>query len=60
MSHIPRDTERLSLSQKFSRLRRRMRDPEWRRYLKLVAGGKAIGMLVVLMIITVVSGLFFT
>ena len=61
MSHIPRNNgKKLSLSEKFSRLRRRMHDPEWRRYLRAVAGGKAIGMLVVLLIITVVSGLFFT
>src|SRR3981189_277456 len=52
--------ERLSLSQKMSRLAGRLRDPEWRRYAGLLLGGKALGIGLVLLIITVVSGLFFT
>src|SRR6202140_5944512 len=52
--------ERLSLSQKLSRLAGRLRDPEWRRYAGLLQGGKALGIGLVLLIITVVSGLFFT
>src|SRR4030081_1669639 len=52
--------ERLSLSQKLSRLAGRLRDPEWRRYAGLLLGGKALGIGLVLLIITVVSGLFFT
>src|SRR3982075_4595397 len=51
--------ERLSLSQKMSRLAGRLRDPEWRRYGGLLLGGKAMGIGLVLLIITVVSGLFF-
>src|SRR6202163_2626654 len=51
---------RLSLSQKLSRLVGRLRDPEWRRYAGLLLGGKALGIGLVLLIITVVSGLFFT
>src|ERR1700737_1796712 len=52
--------ERLSLSQKMSRLAGRLRDPEWRRYAGLLLGGKALGIGLVLLIITVVSGVFFT
>lgn len=51
---------RLSLAQKFSRLSVRLRDPEWRRYGSLLLAGKAIGVGLVLLIITVVSGVFFT
>src|ERR1700688_2827790 len=51
---------RLSLSQKLSRLAGRLRDPEWRRYGGLLLGGKALGIGLVLLIITVASGLFFT
>ncbi len=51
---------RLSLAQKFSRLAVRLRDPEWRRYGKLLIAGKATGVALVLLIITVISGVFFT
>jgi len=51
---------RLSLAQKFSRLSVRLRDPEWRRYGKVLLAGKAMGVGLVLLIITVVSGLFFS
>ena len=50
---------RLTLADKFSRLGRRMRDPEWRRYGKLVFAGKFAGIVLVLLIIAVVSGVFF-
>lgn len=50
---------RLTLADKFSRLGRRMRDPEWRRYAKLVFAGKFAGIVLVLLIIAVVSGVFF-
>ncbi len=60
MSVIANVATKLSLSQKFSRLAKRLRDPEWRRYGGLLLGGKAIGIGLVLLIITVVSGLFFT
>ena len=51
---------KLSLAQKFSRLAVRWRDPEWRRYGKLLLAGKALGVGLVLLIITVFSGLFLT
>jgi ammonium transporter, Amt family len=51
---------KLSLAQKFSRLAVRLRDPEWRRYGRLVLAGKALGIGLVLLIITVVSGVFFS
>jgi len=49
---------RLTLAQKFSRLSVRLRDPEWRRYGKLLLAGKAMGVGLVLLIITVISGVF--
>jgi Amt family ammonium transporter len=51
---------RLSFAQKLNRLAVRLRDPEWRRYGKLLVAGKATGVALVLLIITVVSGLFFS
>jgi ammonium transporter, Amt family len=51
---------RLSLAQKFSRLSVRLRDPEWRRYGQTLLAGKAIGVGLVLLVITVVSGVFFS
>jgi Amt family ammonium transporter len=54
------EKKRLSLSEKFSRLSRRMRDPEWRRYGGLLLGGKMLGIAMVLMIMAIVSGVFFT
>jgi len=59
MSAIARK-QRLPLSMKLSRLATRLRDPEWRRYGGLLLGGKAMGLAIVLLLITVVSGLFFT
>ncbi len=55
-----RKSSKLSLAQKFSRLSARFRDPEWRRYGWLLLVGKATGVALVLLIITVVSGLFFS
>lgn len=51
---------KLSLAQKFSRLAVRLRDPEWRRYGRLLLAGKAIGVGLVVLIITVVTGVFFS
>jgi Amt family ammonium transporter len=51
---------KLSLAQKFSRLAVRLRDPEWRRYGRTLLAGKAIGVGLVLLIITVISGVFFS
>ena len=44
---------RLSFSQKISRLAVRLKNPEWRRYAALVFGGKALGLAVLMLIITV-------
>ena len=51
---------KLSLAQKFSRLAVRLRDPEWRRYGRLLLAGKALGVGLVLLIITVITGVFFS
>jgi Amt family ammonium transporter len=50
---------RLSFSQKLSRLAVRMKDPEWRRYASALFGGKVLGIAVVMLTITVISGLLF-
>ena len=60
MSVIAGKRKRLSLSAKLSRLVGRLREPEWRRYGGLLLGGKALGMAIVLLVIMVSSGLFFT
>src|SRR5467141_1027475 len=57
MSVIAKEGKKLSLSEKVSRLVTRLRDPEWRRYGGLLLGGKAMGIGLVLLIVTVVSGL---
>jgi ammonium transporter, Amt family len=49
----------LSYSEKFSRLAVRLKDPEWRRYAGLLFGGKALGIAVLMLLITVISGVFF-
>jgi Amt family ammonium transporter len=50
---------KLSLRHKFSRLATRLRDPEWRRYGKLLIAGKAMGLASLLLCIGLISGLFF-
>src|SRR5579872_6630569 len=56
MSDTPRQgIRRMSLSEKFSRLRIRLRNPEWRRYGKLLFAGKGIGIALVLGVIGLVS-----
>jgi Amt family ammonium transporter len=60
MSAIEEKKKRLTLAQKFSRLGVRLQDPEWRRYGGTIVAGKAIGMGIVLLVIAIVSGLFFT
>ncbi len=60
MSVIAEKRTRLSLSQKFSRLAIRLRDPEWRRYGGALFAGKVVGVGLVLLIMAVVTGLFFT
>src|SRR5437868_5264739 len=60
MFATPRQGPRLSLSQKMSRLRLRLRDAEWRRYGGTLLLGKVTGVGLVLLIMAVVTGLFFT
>jgi Amt family ammonium transporter len=60
MSDPRANARKLSLSEKFVRLRARLKDSEWRRYGKLLLAGKALGVCAVLLIITVTTGLFFT
>jgi Ammonia permease len=50
----------LSMSEKCSRLWKRLREPEWRRYGGTLIAGKMLGMGVVLLMIAVISGVFFT
>jgi ammonium transporter, Amt family len=52
--------ERLSLPQKFSRLCKRLKDPQWQRYGGTLFAGKVLGVGLVLLLMVVVSGLFFT
>jgi Amt family ammonium transporter len=56
----PGSHKSLSFSQKLSRLAIRLRDPEWRRYGSLLLTGKVVGVGMVLLIMAVVSGVFFT
>src|ERR1035437_9904197 len=55
MSDIPKYGKRLSLSEKFSRLAVRLRNPEWRRYGTILLAGKAIGIALVLLVIGVTT-----
>jgi Amt family ammonium transporter len=59
MRAFPQSRKKLSLGERFSRLAVRLRDPEWRRYGKLLLLGKAAGVAVALLFITAVSGLLF-
>lgn len=60
MTARKRAARRLSLSEKISRLGRRLHQPEWQRYGATLMGGKLLGVGVVLLLMLVVSGLFFT
>src|ERR1700732_5480237 len=55
-----RRAQQLSLARKLSRLSVRLRNPEWRRYGRLLLAGKAMGVGLVLLIVTVISGVFFS
>jgi hypothetical protein len=55
-----RKGSQLSLSHKFSRLAGRLRDPEWRKYGTVLLTGKFMGIGLLMLGITVISGLFFT
>jgi len=59
MRGLSETSTRLSLSQKFSRLAGRMREPEWRRYGGTLLGGKMLGIGLVLVIMAAVSTIFF-
>jgi Amt family ammonium transporter len=59
VSAFPQQRKKLSLAKRLSRLAVRLRDPEWQRYGRLLFIGKALGVGVVLLLITLVSGLFF-
>src|SRR5947208_7970303 len=51
--------KRLPMAEEFTRLKTRLGDPEWRRYGTLLFAGKAMGVGLVLLIITVITSLFF-
>src|ERR1051325_9806668 len=51
MSDIPKYRGKLSLSEKFSRLRLRLQTPEWRRYGTALLAGKGIGVALVFLVI---------
>ena len=59
MTFALRKSRERSLAQKLSRFSARLRDPEWRRYAGTLLAGKVIGVTLVLMIVVVVSGVFF-
>jgi Amt family ammonium transporter len=50
----------LSLAQKFTRLKNRLRDPEWRRYGATLLAGKLTGVGLTVLIAAVVTGAFLT
>ena len=47
--------KKLTLSEKFSRLGKRLHDPEWRRYGMLILSGKLMGIGIILMGIMLVN-----
>ncbi len=47
-------TEKLTYPQKLSRLRERMKDPEWRRYGLLMAAGKSLGIVAILAMVILI------
>src|SRR6476620_4481424 len=55
MRSVVCEPQRLSLAAKVSRLRERLRDPEWRRYGKLLIAGKLMGIGLVLIIMLVIA-----
>src|SRR5437660_11472566 len=50
---------KLPMAEKFTRLKTRLGDPEWTRYWKLLFAGKAMGIGLVLLIITVITSVLF-
>ena len=59
MSARSKSMNRLSLPQKFSRLRLRLQDRQWRKYGSTLLLGKLTGLGLVLLLMVVVSGVFF-
>ena len=59
MRLIQRDGHKLSIAEKLSRLKVRLRDPEWRHYGRALIAGNAIGVLAVLTIIYLVTNFCF-
>jgi ammonium transporter, Amt family len=59
MSATAETKKKLSLPGKFSRLGARLRDPEWRKYGAALLGGKMMGIGLVLLIMAMVSAIFF-
>ena len=59
MTHYARQKTSLSISQKLTRLAARMHDPQWRRYGLTLLAGKTAGVGLTLLIMAVVSGIFF-
>ncbi len=51
---------RMSFSEKFCRLRVRLKDPQWRKYGNTLLLGKMTGLGLVLLLMVVISGAFFT
>ena len=49
--------QKLSFSQKLSRLKDRMSDPQWRRYAKLLVAGKFLGLALVLGLMVAMSAI---
>ena len=60
MSSIEAGNKRLTFAGKLSRLGARLHDKEWRRFGTLLLAGKATGICMLLLAITVISGIFFT
>src|SRR5579862_4483130 len=60
MTSKQQDGRKLGFAQKLSRLGDRMHTPEWRRYGGALLVGKVAGVVLTLMVMTVVTGLFFT
>ncbi len=54
MARITCTTEKLTYPQKLSRLRERMKDPEWRRYGLLMAAGKSLGIVAILAMVILI------
>ncbi len=60
MTAIRKAERRLSLSEKVTRLRGRLRDPQWRKYGGTILGGKLLGVGIVLAVMAAFTGLFFS